>query len=110
MSTTTGRDLVIRADQLAREMARCELPVDTAMWESFDTTAYRLMRELIGPGREDSGACSRGRATLLQVIHAYPTPLRPPLDAEFSVTAAARFVVTSRREFDHPCRLSNAGE
>jgi hypothetical protein len=98
MSTTTGADLIIKADQIARELGRCDHPVDTALWESFDTTAYRLMRELIGPGRDDSGACTRGRATLLQVIHAYPTPLRPPLDAEFSVNAARRFVATSEYE------------
>jgi hypothetical protein len=98
MSTTTGRDLITSADRLARELARWDHSVDTALWESFDTTAYRLLRELIGPGRDDSGACSRGRASLLQVIHAYPTPLRPPLDAEFSLNAARRFVATSEYE------------
>ena len=96
MSTTTGHDLISRADRVARELSRCQLPVTTELWESFDTTAYRLMRELIGPGRDDAGACTRRRATLLRVIHAYPTPLRPPLDADFSVTEAARFVTVSR--------------
>ena len=96
MSTTTGHDLINRADQLARELSRFQLPVETELWESFDTTAYRLMRELIGPGRDDAGASTRRRATLLQVIHAYPTPLRPPLDADFSVTEATRFVTVSR--------------
>ena len=96
MSTTTGHDLISRADRLARELSRCQLPVTTELWESFDTTAYRLMRELIGPGRDDAGACTRRRATLLRVIHAYPTPLRPPLDADFSVTEATRFVTVSR--------------
>ena len=96
MSTTTGHDLINRADQLACELSRCALPVDTQLWESFDTTAYRLMRELIGPGRDDAGACTRSRATLLHVIHAYPTPLRPPLDADFSVNEATRFVTVSR--------------
>lgn len=99
MSTTTGRDLINGSDRLARDVARCELPVDTALWESFDTTAYRLIRELIGPGRSDSGATTRQRATLLRVIHAYPTPLRPPLDAELSLTSAMRFVPTSAYEF-----------
>jgi hypothetical protein len=96
MSTTTGHDLINRADQLARELSRFQLPVETELWESFDTTAYRLMRELIGPGRDDAGASTRRRATLLQVIHAYPTPLRPPLDANFSVTEATRFLTVSR--------------
>lgn len=96
MSTTTGRDLISRADRIARELGRCDLPVDTQLWESFDTTAYRLIRELIGPGRDDVGVRTGSRATLLQVIHAYPTPLRPPRDADFSVTEAMRFVVVSR--------------
>ncbi|SDP19285.1 hypothetical protein SAMN04489867_1688 [Pedococcus dokdonensis] len=96
MSTTTGLDLINRADQLARELSRCELPVDTQLWESLDTTAYRLMRELIGPGRDDAGASTRRRAILLRVIHAYPTPVRPPLDADFSVAEARRFVTVSR--------------
>jgi hypothetical protein len=96
MSTTTGRDLITRADQLARELSRFQLPVETDLWESFDTTAYRLMRELIGPGRDDAGTSTRSRATLLHVIHAYPTPLRPPLDADFSVTEATRFLTVSR--------------
>ena len=99
MTTTTGRDLVDRADRLAREVARCNLPVDTALWESFDTTAYRLVRELIGPGRDDTGACTSSRATLLHVIHAYPTPLRPPLDVDFSARAARRFVRSNKDEF-----------
>lgn len=104
MSTTTGHDLINRADQLARELSRFQLPVETELWESFDTTAYRLMRELIGPGRVDDGACTRRRATLLQVIHAYPTPLRPPLDADFSVTEATRFVTVSREVLNRRIR------
>jgi hypothetical protein len=104
MTTTTGADLINRADRLARDVARCNHPVEAALWDSFDTTAYRLMRELIGPGRDDAGACTRQRATLLQVIHAYPTPLRPPLDAEFSVNAAMRFVATSGYEFKERIR------
>lgn len=98
MSTTTGQDLIDRADQLARELSRFRLPVETKLWESFDTTAYRLMRELIGPGRDDAGSSTHRRATLLQVIHAYPTPLRPPLDADFSVTEATRFLTFSRKD------------
>jgi hypothetical protein len=100
MSTTTGRDLIKRADRLARELSQCGLPTDTELWESLDTTAYRLLRELIGPGRDDVGACTRGRSTLLRVIHGYPTPLRPPLDCDFSVTAAMRFVTISRDELN----------
>lgn len=96
MTTTTGRDLINRAEHLARDLSRCDLPVDTELWESFDTTAYRLLRELLGPGRDNAGMCTRSRATLIHVIHAYPTPLRPPLDADFSVNEATRFVTVSR--------------
>ena len=78
MSTTTGHDLLARAEALAKELAHCDLPVKTAAWESFDTTVYRLLREVIGPARSDSGATTQTRTRLLHVIHSYPTPLRPP--------------------------------
>ena len=64
MSTTTGHDLLARAEALAKELAHC-LPVKTAAWESFDTTVYRLLREVIGPARSDSGATTQTRARLL---------------------------------------------
>lgn len=100
MSTTTGSDLIKRADGLARELSRCDLPIDTELWESLDATAYRLIRELIGPGRDDMGAQTPCRSTLIRVIHAYPSPLRPPLEGDFSVTAAMRFVTISRDELN----------
>ena len=57
MSTTTGRDLMTRADLLARQLTRCNLPVDTGLWEAFDTTAYAAAAGLIGAliGRAPSG-------------------------------------------------------
>ena len=61
MSTTTGHDLLARAEALAKELAHCDLPVKTAAWESFDTTVYRLLREVIGPARSDSGATTQTR-------------------------------------------------
>lgn len=99
MSTTTGHDLLARAEALAKELAHCDLPVKTAAWESFDTTVYRLLREVIGPARSDSGATTHARARLLHVIHSYPTPLRPPLDTELTAAAAARFVPWSDTQF-----------
>ena len=99
MSTTTGHDLLARAEALAKELARCDLPVTTAAWESFDTTVYRLLREVVGPARSDSGATTQTRTRLLHVIHSYPTPLRPPLDTELTAAAAARFVPWSDTQF-----------
>jgi hypothetical protein len=99
MSTTTGRDLLQRAERLAIDLAHCELPVSTPMWESFDTTTYRLLREVIRPSGSDSGGSGRLRARLVQVIHSYPTPLRPPLDTVLSASAAARFFPGSRTQF-----------
>lgn len=99
MSTTTGHDLLARAEALAKELAHCDLPVKTAAWESFDTTVYRLLREVIGPARSDSGATTQTRTRLLHVIHSYPVPLRPPLDTELTAAAAARFVPWSDTQF-----------
>ena len=99
MSTTTGHDLLARAEALAKELAHCDLPVTTAAWESFDTTVYRLLREVIGPARSDSGATTQTRTRLLHVIHSYPVPLRPPLDTELTAAAAARFVPWSDTQF-----------
>jgi hypothetical protein len=99
VSTTTGRDLLARAESLAKELAHYDHPVKTAAWESFDTTVYRLLREVIGPARSDSGATTQTRARLLHVIHSYPTPLRPPLDTELTAAAAARFVPWSDTQF-----------
>lgn len=99
MSTTSGQDLLARAEALAKELAHYDLPVETAAWESFDTTVYRLLREVIGPARSDSGATTQARARLLQVIHAYPTPLRPPLDTELTAAAAARFAPWGDTQF-----------
>jgi hypothetical protein len=100
VSTTTGRDLLERAERLAAELARCDRPVTTSLWESFDTTTYRMLREIIGPSRSDSGGSGRTRALLLQVIHSYPTPLRPPLDTVLSAAAAARFFPGSPTQFN----------
>ncbi len=71
-------DLLARAEALAKELAHCDLPVKTAAWESFDTTVYRLLREVIGPARSDSGATTQTRTRLLHVIHSYPSRCAHP--------------------------------
>ncbi len=50
------------------------LPVDA--WESFDATAYLLMRELVGPARTGTRALALSHAALCRVVDAYPAPLR----------------------------------
>lgn len=109
MSTTTGHDLLARAEALAKELAHCDLPVKTAAWESFDTTVYRLLREVIGPARSDSGATTQTRTRLLHVIHSYPVPLRPPLDTELTAAAAARFVPWSDSQFRERIHRGDVG-
>jgi hypothetical protein len=76
MTTTTLGDLLARADDLCRELRDSPDPVPLNAWESFDATAYLLMRELVGPARTGSRALALSHAALCQVIDAYPAPLR----------------------------------
>jgi hypothetical protein len=76
MTTTTLGDLLARADDLCRELRDNPDPVPLHVWESFDATAYLLMRELVGPGRTDIRAIALSHAALSRVLDAYPTPLR----------------------------------
>ena len=76
MTTTTLGDLLARADDLCRELRDSPDPVPLAAWESFDATAYLLMRELVGPARTGSRALALSHAVLCRVIDAYPAPLR----------------------------------
>ena len=76
MTTTTLGDLLARADDLCRELRDSPDPVPLTAWESFDATAYLLMRELVGPARTGSRALALSHAVLCRVIDAYPAPLR----------------------------------
>ena len=76
MTTTTLGDLLARADDLCRELRDSPDPVPLDAWESFDATAYLLMRELVGPARTGTRALTLSHAALCRVIDAYPTPLR----------------------------------
>jgi len=76
MTTTTLGDLLARADDLCRELRDSTDPVPLNTWESFDATAYLLMRELVGPARTGSRALALSHAALCRVIDAYPAPLR----------------------------------
>ena len=76
MTTTTLGDLLARADDLCRELRDSPDPVPLNTWESFDATAYLLMRELVGPARTNNRAFALSHASLCRVIDAYPAPLR----------------------------------
>jgi hypothetical protein len=76
VTTTTLGDLLARADDLCRELRSSPDPVPLNTWESFDATAYLLMRELVGPARTGSRAVALSHAALCRVLDAYPTPLR----------------------------------
>src|SRR5665811_1246483 len=76
MTTTTLGDLLARADDLCRELRDSSDPVPLTAWESFDATAYLLMRELVGPARTGSRTLALSHAVLCRVIDAYPAPLR----------------------------------
>jgi len=76
VTTTTLGDLLGRADDLCRELRSSPDPVPLNAWESFDATAYLLMRELVGPARTGNRALALSHASLCRVLDAYPVPLR----------------------------------
>ena len=76
MTTTTLGDLLTRADDLCRELRDSPDPLSLGAWESFDATAYLLMRELVGPARAGNRAVALSHAALCRVLDAYPAPLR----------------------------------
>lgn len=103
MSTTSAADLVSRADLLVRELRNTTDPVSLAEWERFDVTAYRLLHQLVGPGRtDDERTAVRAHAQLVRVLQSYPTPLRPPVGATtYSTRQAAQFLGLAREGVLH---------
>ena len=103
MSTTSAADLVSRADLLVRELRNTTDPVSLAEWERFDVTAYRLLHQLVGPGRaDDDRAVVRAHAQLVRVLQSYPTPLRPPVGTTiYSTRQAAQFLGLHREGILH---------
>lgn len=51
MSTTTIGDLLDRAESLARSLRATRTETTTDQWRSFDSVAYRVLHELVGPER-----------------------------------------------------------
>jgi excisionase family DNA binding protein len=103
VSTTSAADLVSRADLLVRELRNTTDPVSLAEWERFVVTAYRLLHQLVGPGRaDDERTAVRAHAQLVRVLQSYPTPLRPPVGATtYSTRQAAQFLGLAREGVLH---------
>jgi len=103
VSTTSAADLVSRADLLVRELRNTTDPVSLAEWERFDVTAYRLLHQLVGPGRtDDERTAVRAHAQLVRVLQSYPTPLRPPVGTTiYSTRQAAQFLGLHREGVLH---------
>ncbi len=105
MSTTTGADLLARADRLTRQLRASEVPVSREQWERFDVTLHRLLHEIVGPGAAHVRLHDPARAALATVSSAYPSPLRPPAPRPLRPTEAARQLARTdgwvRRQIRH---------
>jgi excisionase family DNA binding protein len=98
VSTTTAADLLSRADLLLRQLRGSTDPVALTEWERFDHATYRLLHQLVGPGRTSNDrAAVLAHAPLVRVLHSYPTPLRPPLGTTtYSTRHAAQLLALAR--------------
>ena len=112
MTTTALGDLLARADDLCRELRDSSDPVPLDAWESFDATAYLLMRELVGPARTGNRAVTLSHASLCRVLDAYPTPLRGATTGQIGTREVAHLlgqprsaVITSIRKGQIPSTL-----
>jgi hypothetical protein len=78
VSTTTVGDLLERAEILARSLRLTAAETTTYQWGSFDATAYRLLRELVGPERAGAREQIVSHSTPSCVLNDYPSPLAEP--------------------------------
>jgi hypothetical protein len=92
MTMTTLGDLLARADDLCHELRDSQAPVPLTAWESFDATAYLLMRELVGPARTGNRAFVLSQAALSRVLDAYPAPLRSAATGPVGAREAAHLL------------------
>jgi len=96
MTTTTLGDLMARADDLCRELRDSPALVTLTTWEEFDVTAYRLMREIVGPARTSNRAYSLSHGALSRVLYAYPAPLRSAATGTVGAREAAHLLGRTR--------------
>ena len=100
MSTTTGTDLLGRADRLTRQLRSSQVPVTRAQWETFDVTLRRVLFELCGPNAFRIPRCDPARAELETIGDTYPTPLRPTGHPTLS-SAEAALVLKGTNDWVH---------
>jgi hypothetical protein len=100
VSTTTVGDLLDRADRQARALRHSVDPVALISWTSFEHTAHRLLRELVGPLRTTDPGGVRAHANLIQLLDDFPPPSIPKLQAKTApvVVEPARPADPSRTE------------
>ena len=90
MSTTTGADLLARADRLTRQLRASEVPVTRAQWETFDVTLHRLLHELVRPDVAHAVPGDPTRAALTAASAPTPTRCVPSHHRPLSTAEAAR--------------------
>src|SRR5450759_4467500 len=78
MSTTTIGDLLDRAEALTRSLRGTGAETTTDQWRSFDSAAYRLLHELVGPERVGNRDQAVSHARLGRVVNDYPSPRTTP--------------------------------
>jgi hypothetical protein len=78
VSTTTVGDLLDRAESLARSLRTTGAETTTGQWRSFDSAAYRVLHELVGPERVGNHEQAISHAMLGRVVNDYPSPLTAP--------------------------------
>ena len=97
MSTTTIGDLLDRAETLARGLRAADAEITANQWRSFDATAYRLLRELVGPERVGDREQIVSHATVSRILNGYPSPLvAPNPEATYNARQAASRLGVSR--------------
>ena len=97
MSTTTLGDLLDRAETLARNLRVIDAEISANQWRSFDTTAYRLLHELVGPERAGPREQILSHASVSRIVNGYPSPLAAPNpETTYNVRQAAAHLGVSR--------------
>jgi hypothetical protein len=97
VSTTTGGDLLDRAELLARALRVTRAEITADQWRSFDATSYRLLHELVGPERIGNHKQIVSHATVSRILNGYPSPLSAPNPhATYNARQAASHLGVSR--------------
>lgn len=107
MSTTTVGDLLDRAETLARVLRIDAAEITTGQWRSFDSTAYRLLAELLGPERTGTRTEILNHASVTRIVNGYPSPLiTPSSETTYNALQAASHLGVSRSTIVNDIRRS----